>query len=468
MPPGESESGATETDSESEYEILDQRVVSEQVVEETTEPTGAAALAPPTLGNAPWARMNHRQSPGIEGGVGLPHLSAAMVGIPGTLRLGITGEVFSTSDFLIGGDRASRQAMTFSGGYTFLDWLEVYGSAAFVTVTNSHSSPRLMQVQGDVALGAKGAWRLPHGISLGADLGLSLMPHIGSAGVGALGLAPRVLATFDARELPSELPILLHIDGGARLDGATPVESEQQLNRLEEFALDAHGYNRAAAGAGVEVPLPVATPFISWRMRAPLGEVVVPLVRDDSGEVRPVTYGEVVSHVLSIGARVTALRDVSFLAAVDLGLNGAAVQGVPATMPWNFIFGISYVLDPRGGGERTTRVVERVVEVDRAVPPPPETGLVAGSVTDAHQGNPLDGAVVRLSKEGSLPVASNESGRFLAHDLAPGEVEVTVEKEGYKPVTAQAVVSAGETATVDVSMERAVDPGILTLAVQGG
>jgi OmpA-OmpF porin, OOP family len=459
--------GEEGTPEDGSYPILDRRVVSEELVEETTEITGAAALAPGTYGNAPQARSNHRPSPGVGGSIGLPHLPSAQVGVPGSLRLGLTGEVFGARDFLVAGDRASRQSITFAAGYTPTSWLEAYTSVAFLSVSNTHASPQLMQVQGDFAFGAKAAWPIFGGLSLGTDLGVAFFPRLGALGVGAAGFVPKGLATFDFRD-ELDVPLLSHFEIGFVLDGTGQLPGGRRLHRVEEFALGIYQYNRFALGLGVEAPLPIVTPFLAWRMRAPMGEVTVPLVRDPDGTVRPLTYGEVVSNILSLGARVTALRDVSVSATLDLGLSGAAVDGLPATMPWNLLFGVSYVLDPLGGGERITRVVERTIEVDRAVPPPPATGWVAGVVRDQLSNEPLDAAVITLSGDGVHPVATGEAGRFRTHELSPGEVEVTVSREGYRPVTQVARISAGEAFALDFVLERAVTPGLLTLSVVGG
>ncbi len=447
------------------YEILDRRVVSEEIVQETVEPTRSGGLAPGTFGNAPIAWSNDRPSPGVRGAVGLPHMATARVGFPGSVRLGATGELFSAREFLVAGDRATRQAVTFAAAYTPLSWLETYGSASFVSASNTHGAPRLMQVQGDIALGAKTAWRLARGLSLGADVGLSLFPHIGATGVGAAGVSPMAVSTLDVRELAAEIPLLVHAEAGFVFDGTERLQGEFALTRIEEFALGVYHYDRFALALGLEMPLPFATPFAGWRMRAPLGEIMVPLVRDPDGTVRSLTYSELVSHVLTLGARITAVRDVTLLAAVDLGLSGAAVEGIPATMPWNVLLGVSYVFDPSGSGERETRVVERVVEVDRAVPPPPVAGRVTGLVKDAHTGEALDGAVVLVDAPDSHPVATTSDGSFLTHEIGPGDVTIAVAREGYRRVEKTTTVSAGEISSLELSLERAVEPARLTLSV---
>lgn len=443
------------------------RLVKEALVEETTEPIGASALAPATVHNDLASRSNDRPVLSIDGAVGLPHLPTARVGVPGSVRIGATGEVFAGSDFLLAGDRQSRQGLTLAVGWTPLPWLEAYGSVIFTSTVNTLAAPQLLQVMGDSNLGAKGVWRASDAFSFGADLRLSLYPSIGDTGYGAVGGAVRALGTFDARALAPRLPLLVHLDLGMLLDGTGGLSGSAPLDRVEEFALGIERFNRFSAGAALEAPLPWVTPFASWTMAAPLGDVPLPEVRDAAGDVRTLGYGEVVSNVLTLGARVTAVRDVTFLAAVDLGLSGAAVPGVPATMPWNLLVGVSYTFDPTSQAERVTRVVARTYEVEKKVEVAPPAGWVEGTVRDAATGKPVDAAIVAVGPD-ATPVATQAgTGRFRTLDLPPGAVTLEVRKAGYAPATVTADVAAGTPASVEVKLEPVAQDGTLILAVTG-
>lgn len=79
---------------------------------------------------------------------------------------------------------------------------------------------------------------------------------------------------------------------------------------------------------------------------------------------------------------------------------------------------------------------------------------IAGTVTDAEIGEPLSNASVTVIGDGETDeTTTNSEGGFELAGL-PGDRDyaVTVEKRGYEPTTEATTVSAGETATVDVSL----------------
>ena len=445
------------------------RVLGVKLVDRKVEPYGASAVAPATRARPLDDPRNDRPSPALDGATGLVHLHTAQTGPLGSVRLALAGEVFAQSDFLVQGDHDSRQGLTFSVAWTPKRWLEAYASILFSSNTNSVSSPKLLQIQGDTALGAKGLWKVSDAFTLAADLRLSIYPSIGAIGYGAVGVTPRALMTFDARPVLHGFPLLAHVSLGFAADGTGNLAGTVQLTRVEEFALGIHRYDRVLAGVGVESPLPWVTPFVAWRMAAPTGLGALPTVKDAQGNLRQLTYGEIISHVLTLGARVTAVRDVTLMLSVDVGLNGAAIPGIPATMPWNFMAGLSYAFDPGSRSEKITETRERTVEIDKPVAVAPPTGFVAGTVTDAKTGKPLADAIVVSGSDGALPVASAPTtGAFRTHGLKPGKVSLTVSHEGYKPATASATVSAHHTAKLAFALVRKVETGSLSLTITGG
>ena len=87
---------------------------------------------------------------------------------------------------------------------------------------------------------------------------------------------------------------------------------------------------------------------------------------------------------------------------------------------------------------------------------PDTTGTVAGTVTDADSGAPIANAMIQLDGRGVL---SNENGRFILVNMPPGTYELTVSGLGWDPESlSEVVVTADETTTVIVSLNRRVIP----------
>ena len=461
--PAEGAGAEAAPDADGRREVA-RRVVSEGQVDEQIAAIEGASSEPATLGNALLAPSNHRAIPGAAGATGLASLPTADLGAEGSLRLGVTTEFFSMSDFLVAGDLNRRQAASFSVAWTPIQWVEVYGAMDFSSNTNPQSLPALLQVQGRGRLGVKGGMDLTEAFRFAGDLRLDMLPTIGAIGVGEASLAPRLLATYDLRpELA--VPVRLHAEAGAFFTLGSQVAPEIPLTRIEEFALGLHRFHRLAVGLGVEAPLPYASPYMSWRLRAPLGQLALPFVIADDGSTRQIAYTEVISNVLTLGAKVTALPSVTLNLGVELGLSGAAVEGVPATMPWNVFLGFSFAGDPTLKGERVTLTNERVVEVEmeRTVAPP--VGHVAGLISDSGTQGPLGGAVVTVEGVDGQVASGMSSGRYLSYPLPPGSYTLTADREGYDSETKTVEIAAGDTQAIDFALVRQTQNGEVMVKV---
>jgi outer membrane receptor protein involved in Fe transport len=94
-----------------------------------------------------------------------------------------------------------------------------------------------------------------------------------------------------------------------------------------------------------------------------------------------------------------------------------------------------------------------IQRVRTAAPTAPDTGAVAGRVTDAASGLPLVGATV--SGEGTrLSAATNADGRYRIAGLAAGTYTVRARYIGYTPASAAIEIRAGEEATADFSLAK--------------
>ncbi|MGD8782081.1 MAG: carboxypeptidase regulatory-like domain-containing protein [Ignavibacteria bacterium] len=81
----------------------------------------------------------------------------------------------------------------------------------------------------------------------------------------------------------------------------------------------------------------------------------------------------------------------------------------------------------------------------------PTTGEIAGVISDALSGNPLEDAIVTTDPATSL-VTSGVEGKYSITNLTPGSYTVNVTKTGYGSNSGEVTVTAGETATADFTL----------------
>ena len=77
-----------------------------------------------------------------------------------------------------------------------------------------------------------------------------------------------------------------------------------------------------------------------------------------------------------------------------------------------------------------------------------QTGTITGRVTDNQLGQPISSAQVFISGL-NLGVLSQQNGRFLLVNVPAGTHEVTVERIGYRSMSATVTVGAGATVVQD-------------------
>ncbi|HYI02268.1 OmpA family protein [Hyalangium sp.] len=396
------------------------------------------------------------------GGVGLLRVAGADLGARGLLRFSATGEYFTNANFPVQGAENTRTTGTFALSYVPLEFLEVFGAYTVSANTNSRSSPNLIQALGDVTLGVRGSRQWVRGLWAGVDLRAMSFSGVGNQDVGryAFGFAPRVLATYDLQRLHEKLPLRLHGNLGIVLDGTGDLVQTTRLNAAEEYALNVNRFNRLGLGLGVEAPLPAVTPFLEFNLAYPLGVGSEGLVAPDGQTVSAATAAY---KTLNLGAKITAVRDVTFTVGAELGLTRAVGLGVPATPPFNLFFGAAYTVDLLNRG--TTRVVETIRERKVDGPAAPQTAQVSGVVLDSQTRKPIPGVLVTVPGAGLPPVATEpEKGRFLTHPLPAGPVRIAAQKEGYRLVEHDVKLEAGETATVELTMEAMARPALFTLS----
>jgi outer membrane protein OmpA-like peptidoglycan-associated protein len=399
---------------------------------------------------------NARVTLGVEGGVGLFRLPLAQLGQPGLLRLGVAGELVLADDFPVLGAQERHLGGRLSASYVPLAWLEAFLTFAGSSSFSTRSTPPLIQSMGDLAIGLKAAGLLGAGFSAGAEARFLAYPAGSTTDPSrfAFGLWPRLLLSFDARQI-SPLPLRLHAAGGVRLDWNSAL-AETALRAAEAYALQVNRFHRATFGAGLDVPLPWVTPFLEYTLAYPLG--VTSLVAPDGSSI---SAAQAMPQVLGTGVKVTALREVTFVGAMEFALHRRVGLGVPATPPIAYFLGLSLNLDlvPHPV-MRVIRVVEE--RVQREIPP----GRVEGHVVDAESGAPLGRVLITFPGTDLPPVASAPvTGAFRGYPVEGEEVHLLLSLDGYAEKSVVTAVERGAVAQVAVALQPLATKAIVNVLV---
>ena len=97
----------------------------------------------------------------------------------------------------------------------------------------------------------------------------------------------------------------------------------------------------------------------------------------------------------------------------------------------------------------------------------PNPGTISGTVTGAVSGLPIPGASIHVIYEDSIidSTLTDSSGNYTVTGLIPGSYSVTASKVNYDTGVTGAIVSAGQTTTVDFALEP--NPGTISGTVTG-
>ncbi|MHB1843995.1 MAG: OmpA family protein [Deltaproteobacteria bacterium] len=416
-------------------------------------------------------RDTERLTSSAFGPIGIYKIEAADIGAPELLRLGLYGQYFTQGNFPVLQSNEERAIGLLTLAYAPLKFLEVYGGtqeASNNATGPAGTSPSYLGEEGDFWVGAKVGFLVTGGLSLGGDLRIDGYSSVGASGLGAGTVQPTLLATYDALRV-SRVPLRLHLNAGGlfgNLGNLTATNAQGQpvsLRAAEQFALGYTPYNQVHLGLGIEAPLPFVTPFLEYETFLPLGEsgLTAPCGAP-STNCPTLSYLSTMPNDLDFGARVTALRDVSFLAAVDVGLQRYVALGVPIVPPWEAFLGVSYNWDPLWRGEVKTVERTRTVEKKVAEELP---GQVIGTVLD-QDGRPVAHALVTVDGSDLPPVATNSAeGLFHSYRLPDGPVSLTVAKDGYETLQAQATVEKGKVARLSLTLKEKPHPASLKVTV---
>ena len=437
---------------------------------------GTPYHSPATYGNTVRSLRNLRATQGLSGGMGLLRTDSAVLGPNGITRLSLTGDFAGQSNFPTRGTDLSHAGARLGVSLVFLDYFEgflAYRISSDFAETGDDST--LRQTLGDFTFGVKGSTQVFRGFYLGGSLKFDLAPGFGADWDGgvSLNVAPTILASWDARTLSQDVPIVLHLNLGAVFTNQDKLYDDYAPTSFDEYALHINRYNRLSIAFGLELPLPWVTPFLEWNMALPLntGDLHSP-------EGKPVEASSAMEHHLAFGAKVTALPDVTFLAAFEFGLSGETALGIAPSPAFTVYLGLSYAFDPllhhRDDGGIAANISSSGAEpkkpAEAAEPPPAaspddaqEPEAVPAPETPEGTGGESQGGDEVPVLPPALPPAPepDESGEAEQSETPTDQTRIVLQAEG-RPQAGKIILS-GSGAPMDVPPE-----GLLTAELAPG
>jgi outer membrane protein OmpA-like peptidoglycan-associated protein len=450
-------------------------------------PGGTPTLAEPV---APVATTSGTASDGsvrgfipqasLGGAVGLLHMSSAEVGPVGHLRLGLHGEFFTASNFLVqrvsppGGDHDTRLQGALTFGLTPFDHFEVFGAVLASENRNrrlcgtdangqeqcvyepQHTDPEVIKSFGDLILGAKLAYPFAEGFSAGGEVGIRMMSSI--AGISfspdSTSLWLSALATYDLKPELKSFPLRFHLNIGYYIDNSGNLQNYDAAKTspvsryVSKFAYGI-SLDRFRLALGADVPFDELTegfslrPLIEYHFEYLTGskdQVIYQLEHATCGTPGAAACADNKDQQsLTLGVQAQMVHGLTVTVGLDIALHSPGYAYAPSLAPWNLLFGLGYPFS------LLPRVVTREVPVEKVETQP--KGLVVGRVVNAV-GTPIEGAVVGVAGRPYSRVVTDTDGTFQSVPLAPGPVELVIVANGFDTVSSKLDVIAGQAANV--------------------
>ncbi|MEE2904167.1 MAG: carboxypeptidase regulatory-like domain-containing protein [Myxococcota bacterium] len=489
VPAKETESGSSETPAAPESSATLAPPPAESVIPSSPGSTSASVEAPTTsqveLPAASAPKKSARTASSQSGAAGLIGILSADGGTVGTFRLGFGLDMFGGSNVFTSSDELTKVGATLSVASSPIEHLELWFNTKAQSTTSNLTNPNLLQAQGDFSLGAKGYVEVAPMVDLAAAAQVSLLSGIGGSNFDSAVFRLSGIASFDLSKTEAKAPVKIHVNAGAIFDGSDNL-TDSELSQPERFALGINAYNRAALGFAIEAPVKYITPFLEYSLEIPWDYFATPGIvltsvdnhsvsanalraAQDATEVVESTgfaraaIPRTMPQTLTPGLRVTAVPNLALDLGVAIGLTPEQAPGVPSVLPYTVFMQASYAIDPFAtaaappGPPVTIPVIIPEVKVVEA---PKKLGYFMGQVTNVEGGKPLKDVIVTTDR--SSPVASAKDGRFMSHEIEPGPVKVSVQKEGFKPQTIDLTVVAGQTVEAAVKLEPAIERGRLS------
>ncbi|HKP57083.1 MAG TPA: OmpA family protein [Polyangiales bacterium] len=396
----------------------------------------------------------------------------------GTARLQFAFDYFSANEFLVVGDHNESMGGIFSLSLTPVEHLEAFVSLSTHANSNSMGDPVLLQVAGDVTLGAKAFKQVLPWLGVGGDVRLLFLNTIGDLGVILKGTSVgfRAGGTADLRRVRDPVPLILRanidyfLDNSSRLiegveqarydalpeSDRKPYEDEdrQLITRIERFALGVNRVDMLTFGLGLEAPFEVTDeffiqPLLEWRMGIPVNRqgysclaVTTTAGVDGDDGCLAIEGLSAAPSTLTLGARVLPpVRGLSALLAFDVGVLGTStfVRELAPNRPWAFMLGIAYAIDTRPPKPQIQYVPVPAPAVAKAETP---KSRLRGQVVERGFSTAIVGAIVRYPDHDLSPQLTSAEGRFVSYPFDPGEIVLEITHPDYDPGRCIATIPA--------------------------
>jgi OmpA-OmpF porin, OOP family len=440
----------------------------------STEPAGPA----PVDDEAERHEQLMRRSNTYLGPVGGFFVVEAGSGAPRSLRLSLMSDFFFQKDYLYDDDDTRYLAGSLALSVTPVEHLEISAAVTTRSLRNRGGSsyafeagePEVLQSVGDPYLDVKTYGEVARGVTLGADVMVSFLtaPSDGDLDYAGTTVGLRGALSLDLRRMKAKVPLELRANFGYVFDDSSSVVKESDRERLavlqesgmspvgsaefrhlaprhERLAFNVNRVDHASLALGLEAPLKLSKrvalhPIAEWELWIPVNrqdfdcaQVLTPAGTKVPGEDSCLADegADTFPHRIIFGARLyPALQNLSILAAFEYGIGGSTnfVRELAPTAPYRVLVGATYAVDLAPRSTTVVKEVEKRVEVPVA---PPE-GRVRGTIVEQGAGTPIANARVTFRGTDYNAILTDAEGRFVGYVMAPGDVQVDIDAEGYR------------------------------------
>ncbi len=338
------------------------------------------------------------------------------------------------------------------------------------STTNDLGNPETLDSFGDLALSAKGVYRVNEAFGAGIRARLILPYGVsGESGYGdTAGYAGEALASWRSGDF------VVHGAAGFLYD-RTINFVDREPTGIERFAWGQTDYNQVTFGLSFNYE----TELIDYLVEAS-GEVPV-------GENAPAFAAAPLR--VTPGLRIRPWNALEVHVAADIGLTGESAQGVPAQPNWDALAAVRWLFDfgtrPAIAEADSYAPTTTEAEPEPQTPPAseatpsveapapttePTTVIPRGglqAIVRTPEGDPVSGATIRLQPEGAGS-ETDASGSVSFESLSPGPVTLEVSAPGRKAARTTTRIEAGETRSLEITLEPMESALELTVRDQSG
>ncbi len=365
----------------------------------------------------------------LYGDFGILRIHSAYTPYPGSFFVNGNLKFWSAHDYLGVGMYHKRLETSSGFGIALTNFMyfffHVFSSSNYFENTLYSSSvlqsSRLVQSNGDITFGFKLGYDAPTVFSF------AIIPYFKFySKISQIGPDPQTFSyggltafSFDLSRKPDPVPLRIHFNVGYFMDNAAKMSNNIVSDPNLQAALGIpYDDDTVIWGAGFEFPQKYFELYLEYTTeqyfnfngtKYPNGEKIKP---------RPYSCNP---QRLTPGVRFFPYRGAFLDFAVDLGSNllgfgkgwdygtGQEEEIMPK---WQFIAQLGYAFQPPR-------------------PHLPKEGIIVGTVLDAENNKPLEGAIVTFPGRNLTALYTDKAGHFYSYKFKKGLVEVKVTKTGY-------------------------------------